>query len=123
MKSVVIAGAVAMLFCAGAHAQGPRADEAPLPPSIFSNLVQEEDVALAFGYLRESLDAALAGREPPPPDALRRRAEVIGEELKRRGASTARSVLDAIEAILRERVTEPPRLPPSSPLQKTGVGI
>ena len=77
---------------------------------------------LAFRYLRESLDAALMGREPaPPPDALMQRAETIGKELKRRGGAAAHGVLDAIEGILREEVRSPPRGTPSKPVQRLGT--
>jgi hypothetical protein len=105
--------------CASASAREP--DRAPVPSidAIFSGLVQEQDVAAAFRYFRESLDAALDGRDPPPPPAaLIQRAEVIGDELKRRGGAVARGVLDAIEAIVREQVREPARRPPpSSPMR------
>ena len=95
-----------------------------MPPieALFSGLVQEQDVALAFRYLRESLDAALLGREPaPPPEALIQRAETIGNELKRRGGVAAHRVLDEIERILREEVRKPPHATPSSPAQKSGI--
>ena len=118
MRRFAIAAILAFL-CANASAREP--DRTPVPPieSIFSGLVQEQDVAAAFRYFRESLDAAVDGRDPPPPPpALIQRAEVIGDELKRRGGAAARGVLDAIEAIVREQVREPARRPPpSSPMR------
>ena len=113
VKPFAIAFILATLACASASAREP--DRAPVPSieALFSGLVQEQDVALAFRYFRESLDAAMDGREPPPPPAvLIQRAEVIGDELKRRGFAVARDALDAIEAIVREQVREPTRRPP-----------
>jgi hypothetical protein len=112
MKSTVVAAAVALFACSGALAQDPQRN--PLLPieSIFAGLIQEQDVALAFRYLRESLDAALEGREPPRADPLMERGEVIAKEAQRRGAATARSMLDMIEGILREAVRDEPRRPP-----------
>lgn len=68
-------------------------------------LVQERDVTLVFGYFREALSAAVEGRDviPPPPDELTRRAEVLGGELKRRGAAAGHAILDAIESAVRDR--------------------
>jgi hypothetical protein len=101
-----------------AHAHDPQRNVTPPIDSIFAGLIQEQDVALAFRYFRESLDAALEGREPPPADALVERGETIAKEVKRRGAVSARSVLDMIEGILREAVRdEPRRLAPSSPMR------
>jgi hypothetical protein len=114
VKRFAIAAILAALLAANTYAQERDRSPLPLIDSIFSGLIQEQDVALAFRYFRESLDAALEGREPPAPDALIQRSEVIGDELKRRGGAAARSMLDAIEAILRERVREPSRLPPPS---------
>jgi hypothetical protein len=105
--------------CAAAHAQDSDRNAVPPLESIFSGLIQEQDVALAFRYLRDWFDAALEGREPPRADALVERGERITDELKRRGAASARGVLDAIEAIVREGSREAPRLPPSSPAQRT----
>lgn len=117
--------ASAAIFTAflSASASAHEPDRFPMPSieSLFSGLIQEQDVALAFGYLRESLDSAVQGREPsPPPEALVRRGEAIAEEAKQRGAATARTVLDAIEAMLREKVREPSvrepaYLPPAGP--------
>ena len=72
-------------------------------------LVQEEDVGLFFGYLREALAAAADGREAPVPDKLTRRAEEIGERAKQRGVVAGGMLLDAIEASVREMVRELPR--------------
>ena len=119
MKRVIVAGLLGVT-CASVYAHDPRY---PMPESIFGGIVQERDVGLVFGYLRESLSAAIEGREAAPPDELARRAESIGEELKRRGAAAARDVLDTIERSVREGVREQPQsspraLPPSSVYQR-----
>jgi len=118
MKRPLIAAIFATFACASVHAQD--FDRLAVPPveSIFSGLVQEQDVALAFSYLRDSLDATLDGRSPAPPsDVLIERGQAITNELNRRGAAYARSVLDAIEAVVREGVRPAPGLPPSNPAQ------
>jgi hypothetical protein len=119
VKSTVVAAALAAFACATAHAHDPQRNPAPPIESIFAGLIQEQDVALAFRYLRESLDAALEGREPPRADPLVERGEVIAKEAQRRGAAAARSMLDMIEGILREAVRDEPRRPPpaSSPMR------
>jgi hypothetical protein len=124
VKASLIAALVAISLGGPAYAQDPDRPAMPSIDSILSGLVQEEDVAVAFRYLRESLDDALMGREPaPPPDALMQRAETIGKEFKRRGGAAAHSVLDVIEGILREEVRSPPRGTPSKPVQRLGTRI
>jgi hypothetical protein len=97
-------------------------DSGTRPPSmdaLLGGIVQERDVGLVFDYLRDALRAAVDGREAPqPPDELTRRGEAIGDEMKRRGASAAQAVLDAIEKSVRESMREPRRLPPSSSAQR-----
>jgi hypothetical protein len=75
---------------------------------VSGGLVQERDVTLVFGYLREALSAAVEGRDviPPPPEELTQRAEVLGDGMKRRGAAVGRALLDAIESAVRERLPE-----------------
>jgi hypothetical protein len=108
MKRVMLA-LVGVTCCASVYAHDPRY---PMPESILGGIVQERDIGLVFGYLREALSAAIEGREAAPPDELARRAESIGEELKRRGAAAARDVLDAIERSVREGVRETPQSSP-----------
>jgi hypothetical protein len=119
VKRTFLAASFAIFACVSAYAHDPQRDGSFPIESIFAGLIEEQDVALAMGYLRESLDAALQGREPPlPPAALVQRGEVIANEVKRRGAASVRSVLDVLEGILREGVREEPRLPPSSPMRR-----
>ena len=111
MKNAAIAGLL-LASCVSAHAHDERR---PPPASILGGLVQERDVGLVFDYLREALDAAVEGREAPPPDEISRRAGAIGEEMKRRGAAAARVFIDVIEKSVRDGMREPaprPALPP-----------
>lgn len=116
MRRMTTAGLLGLALSAPAYANEPYV----LPgDSLLGGIVQERDVGLVFGYLREALGAAIEGREGSPPDALSRRAEAIGDELRRRGAAAARGVLDAIERNVREGMREPrPALPPSYPPQR-----
>ena len=110
MKRVAVAGLLVLCLAASAHAEDSRF---PLPDALFGGIVQETDVALIFGYAREAFSAALEGREAPPPDALSQRAEIIGGELKRRGAVAGRAIIDVIESAVRGALREPrgPALP------------
>ena len=76
----------------------------PLPDALFGGIVQDRDVTVFFDYLREALNAAIEGREAAPPEELAQRAEVMGEEMKKRGAVAARALIDAIEASVRQRL-------------------
>ena len=79
-----------------------------LAEMLFGGVVRDRDVSLVFDYLREALQAAMQGREARPPDELAHRTEVIGEEVRRRGALAAEALLDHIEARLRDRVPPSP---------------
>jgi hypothetical protein len=96
----------------------PPRDSLPPAAEYFEGVVQEEDVSLVFGYLREALRAAIAGREPPPVEPLLERADAIGDALAKRGAMAGLAVLDAIENAVRESLKETPRLPPARQLQR-----
>lgn len=104
MKQIVVAGLMLLGLAASAHAEDPRF---PLPEALLGGIVQETDVALIFGYAREAFSAAIEGREAPPPEALSQRAEVIGGELKRRGAAAGRAIIDVIESAVRGAMREP----------------
>ena len=113
MKSLALAVLWSAALTAPAYAHDERL---PPPAFLFDGIIQDRDVGLVFGYLREALDAATQGREAPPPVALEQRASEIGEEMKRRGAVAARIFIDVIEKIVRESMRErppPPALPPS----------
>jgi hypothetical protein len=120
MRHRAIAVLLGTTLCASAYGHDPRG---ALPEHLLGGIVQERDVDLVFGYLRDALSAAIQGREAAPPDELVRRAESMGEELKRRGAAAARGVIDAIEQTVREGLRDaprsvPPTLPPSSAYQR-----
>jgi hypothetical protein len=107
----------------GLAAPATAAERDPLaafdPAALLQGLVREEDVAALFAHLRAALLAAAEGREAPPADALARRAEAIGGELKLRGALAGALLLQALEAQLRQALREAaPRarpLPPVAP--------
>jgi hypothetical protein len=120
MRCTVIAATLALAVCHSTHAAAGDDPISTAAEALLGGLVQEEDVTLVFGYMREALSAAIEGREPPVPEKLTQRAEAIGEEAKRRGAVAARVLLDAIERSVREIFKEPPRLQPSAPLPQSG---
>jgi hypothetical protein len=104
MRRVAVGAVLAFGLCASVHAQDRHGLS---PEGLLGGIVQERDVALLFGYAREALSAALEGREAPPPEELTQRAEVIGGEVKRRGAAVGRAILDAIEAAVHGNEREP----------------
>jgi hypothetical protein len=116
MKRIAAATLLGLVVCSSAYAEDARR---PVGDSFLGGLVQERDVSLVFDYLRDALKSAMAGREAPPPEELTQRAEVIGDELKRRGAAAARAAIDAIEQSVRDAMREPRALPPpTSPSQR-----
>ena len=111
MRSIVVA--LALLFSISTNARAVEPDD-PLSVAagaFMRGLVQEEDVGLFFGYLREAFSAAAEGRDAPVPDVLARRAEEIGERAKQRGVIAGRVLLDAVEASVREIFSDRPRNP------------
>ena len=94
IRRTLVASFAAMSFAAQAH-------EPPTPPAVLGGIVQERDVRLVFDFLHEALNAAVEGREAQPPEELARRAEVVAEEVKRRGAAAGHAILDQIEAHVR----------------------
>lgn len=119
MKRFAIAGALGLALSASVNAGGPSEPSLQIPGSLLGGIVQERDVGLVFGYLREALGAAIEGRDVSAPDEIARRAEAIGDEVKRRGAAAAGAFLDAMERSVREGMRERhPALPPSYPPQR-----
>ena len=115
MKRLVAATLSALAVCSSAYAEDTRR---PPVNSFLGGIVQERDVGLVFDYLRDALNAAMEGRDAPSPDELTRRAEAIGDEVKRRGAAAARAAIDAIEQSVREAMREPRRVTPPTSLQQ-----
>ncbi|HEV7800867.1 MAG TPA: hypothetical protein VGP15_07305 [Burkholderiales bacterium] len=118
MHRIRIAAFLVIAASGGAHAHEANDPAAAAAESFLQGLVQEEDVGLLFGYLREALAAAAEGRELPPSGKLTQRAEAIGDEAKRRGVIAGGVLLDALELSIREIFRTPPRLhsmaPPAS---------
>lgn len=115
MKHIISAALVGVALCASAYAGDPRQSSGS---PILGGIIQERDVTLVFDYLRDALKAGMQGREVQPPKELTQRAEVIGEELKERGAIAARAAIDAIEDAVREGLRERDRLPPTDGQQR-----
>lgn len=76
------------------------------PQAWLKGRVSEADVALLFTYLKASLLAASEGRQIPVPEALTRRAEALGRELKLHGVLGGVLLLDALEAGAKEALRE-----------------
>jgi len=108
MRCLAFAALLGVALSSSAHATDRDAPPAAGPADVFGGIVQERDVSLIFGYFREALSAAVEGRDviPPPPEELIQRAEVLGGEMKRRGAAAGRAILDAIEGAVRERLRD-----------------
>jgi hypothetical protein len=109
MRRIALAAAVIFAVSAPAHAGEPDDPFSAAAGAFVRGLVQEEDVGLFFGYLREAFAAAADGRDAPLPEKLTRRAEEIGERAKQRGVLAGRVLLDAIEASVRDMIRDIPQ--------------
>ena len=116
MRRLLITALIGFGLCFPAHAAGDDPLGA-IGESFVRGLVHERDVALVFDYLREALDAAADGRDPPAADRILERGEAIGVEAKRRGVVAGRAVLDAIEQSVRDLFRDR-RLAPPLPQQR-----
>ena len=114
---LVTASAIVVALAAPVHAASPF-DGLPPAEDYFAGVVQEQDVSLFFSYLREALSAVVTGRQPPRAEPLIERAEIIGNDLAKRGVMAGWAVLDAIEKSVLDSLRDTPRLPPASPLQR-----
>lgn len=104
VRQVVLGSVLVFAVSGSLHAAGPK-ERAP----ALGGIVQQQDVELFFDYLRDAVTAAAEGRTPEPPEPLARRAQEIGEEMKRHGAAAARALIDALESELRLAPREPQR--------------
>jgi hypothetical protein len=120
MRRVLLTGLVGFALSGPVHAADPSDRVSSAFESFAHGLVLEQDVELVFGYLREALSAAIAGRELPAADVLVQRAEAIGEEARRRAETLGRALLDAIELGVRESIKQPSRSEVARPLQRSG---
>ena len=117
-SSIVILGALALALAAPAHAQQKADPFAQLEALLNSGalvrgVVREEDVTLLFDHIRATILAASQGREAPlPPEAIARRGEEIGAELKVRGTAASLLLLNAFETVARQAVRDILAAPP-----------
>lgn len=123
IRHTIAAALTALVLSSPALADGGK-DQDPLsrlePQALLQGMIREGDVSLLFDYLRLALAAAAEGREAPAPEALQKRAEALGDEIKMRGALTALLLLNALEAGAKQLLREPaaparPALPPTTP--------
>lgn len=87
----------------------PMAGVEPLldPRLLFGGVVTETDVNLVFAQLRAALQAAAAGREPPPvPEALSRRMDTVAAQLQQRGIIAGLLLSEVLERAVRDQVRE-----------------
>ena len=111
---MVIRRAVLVLALGFSFAGAASAAESFLPfdPNRpLEGVVRPDDVSVLFDYLREAYTATLEGREPPRGDALQRRAEAIGEEIRLRGNVAGILLLNVLEKSVKEILRESSQRP------------
>ena len=117
-SSIVILGVLALALAAPAHAQQKADPFAQLEALLNSGalvrgVVREDDVTMLFDHIRATILAASQGREAPlPPEAIARRGEEIGAELKVRGTAASLLLLNAFETVARQAVRDILAAPP-----------
>ncbi len=119
LDAAIVMGALGLALAAPAQAEQKTTDPfAQLDAlmrsgALVRGVVREEDVTLLFDHLRASILAASQGREaPPPPEAITRRGEEIGTELKVRGTAASLILLNAFETVTRQAVRDILAAPP-----------
>lgn len=121
-RAHVVALMLGCLLCGGAAAAPPEPVGVPDPRVLLHALVDEQQVAAVFDYLRNALIAAAEGREGPVPENLRRELDRIDAEVKLRG-TLAGLLLKQLEAEIRQflRDARPPAgMPePTTPYQRS----
>jgi len=106
-----------LLCCAALIAAAPAraADSEPAaglerllgPQLLFGGVVREADISQFFDHLRATLAASAAGREPPAmPEALARRFDEAGGELRQRGTLLGLALSHVAERALREALRD-----------------
>ena len=99
-----------------ADERDPRAQAEPLPDPrvLLGGLVTDDDVQLLFAQIRATMLAAAEGREPPPvPEALNKRLEMVGGELRLRALLAGLAMSQIMERAARDAVRE--LAPPPAP--------
>lgn len=94
----------------------PRVQAEPLldPRVLLGGLVTDDDVQLLFAQIRATMLAAAEGREPPPvPEALNKRLEMVGGELRLRALLAGLAMSQIMERAARDAVRE--LAPPPAP--------
>ncbi len=113
MLLLALGAALSLPAWAGdADPAAPRLETLLDPQVLFGGVVTEQDVSQVFAYLRAAMLAVSEGREPPPvPEALSRRLESAGTELRLRGIIAGVALSHAVERAVRDAVRElnPPR--------------
>ena len=112
LLAVALGGALSAPAFAGDRDPPVRMETLLDPQVLFGGVVTEQDVSLVFAQLRAAMLAAAEGREPPPvPEALSRRLESVGAELRLRGIIAGLALSHAAERAVRDAVRElnPPR--------------
>jgi hypothetical protein len=104
---------------------GGSATAAPLdlpdvidPRVLLHALVNEQQVAAAFEYLRNALIAAAEDRDGPVPEILRRELDRIDADAKLRGTVAGLLMLKSLEAEilqLLKNTQPPPPMPEATP--------
>ncbi len=118
MLTMILGGALAAPALADDRDPWSRAEPLLDPRVILGGVVTDEDVQLLFAQIRASLLAAAEGREPPPlPEALERRLEAAGGELRLRGLLAGFALSQIMERAARDAVRElTPRSAPRNAL-------
>ena len=112
MLLVALGAVLSMPALAADHDPAARIESLLDPQVLFGGVITEQDVSLVFAHLRAAMLAAAEGREPPPlPEALSRRLESAGTELRLRGIIAGLALSHAVERAVRDAVRElsPPR--------------
>ena len=76
------------------------------PEVLFKGIIREDDVALLFRHLRESMAAAARGEEAQESEAMKRRTQQIQREVAARGGVLVGVLLSAFESAARQAVRE-----------------
>ncbi|MBS1218917.1 MAG: hypothetical protein H6R21_2050 [Proteobacteria bacterium] len=121
LKRALAVMTLGVTLSAAAHAgdpvqsdQQPHVDALLDPRVLLGGLVTEDDVGLLFAHLRAAMLAAAEGREPSPlPEALGKRLESAGGELRLRGLLAGMALTQFVERAVRDAVRE--LAPPPTP--------
>lgn len=115
MSMMVLGAALAAPAVAGPGDALKDIEPLLAPQALLGGVLAEQDVTLMFAHLRASMLAAAEGRDAPPvPEALGRRIEAAGEEMRMRGTFLGLALSLAMERAARDAVREFARPPASN---------